>query len=573
MDRPGLPVKFIILHSHFRPGGVRRVIELAAPHLVRALNPAVTEVVLAGGEPPDDGWLTHFRSQLSGVATSCWIESALGYVAEQRLSPREIRQRLHRFFDERLQGLTGDDCLVWAHNQSLGRNLLLTRELTRQCSVRGIPLVLHHHDWWFDNRWQRWPELRRSGFRSVEQAAETLLVAAPNVRHATINGADFTALRKYFSSQAGWLPNLMPHTRPPVKARVTAARQWLKQQLNDHTAPVWLIPCRMLRRKNVAEALLLTRWLRPEAWLVTTGGVSSADEQAYADTLAAAGHKHHWRLRIGVLAGDETRKPSVPELLAASEAVLLTSIQEGFGLPYLEAATAHRPLIARLLPNIAPDLHQFGFRFPQAYEELLVPIALFDWQCERARQERFFREWLGLLPRTLRRQVEEPIALASVQPPSAMPFSRLTLTAQLEILTVPVKESWPAAAVLNPFLETWRRRSGAGKLRPTLWPRTADRWLGPTAYATRFVGLLDAGYSLPAQPQPFGRTATGPRVAAGLKSDAAQLVPISAATGDRSRFAAVDMVQANPAPAAQCDLLTKTLAASNQYPLLWSKRT
>ena len=103
---------------------------------------------------------------------------------------------------------------------------------------------------------------------------------------------------------------------------------------------MWLLPCRLLRRKNIAEALLLTRWLRPEAWLVTTGGVSSAEEQAYADGLAAAAQTHGWRLRLGILHGDESQKPSVPELLAASEAVLLTSLQEGFGLPYLEAAAA-----------------------------------------------------------------------------------------------------------------------------------------------------------------------------------------------------------------------------------------
>jgi glycosyltransferase involved in cell wall biosynthesis len=522
-------MRFIILHSHYRPGGVRRVIELATPHLVRAVRPAVTEVVLASGEPPDDRWLSHFRQPLEGAKVACWIEPALGYVAEQRRSPREIQRRLRRFFDERLQGLSGNECLVWAHNQSLGRNLLLTRELARQCETRGIPLVLHHHDWWFDNRWQRWPELRRSGFRSVGQAANTLLVAAVNARHITINGADFASLRKHLGSQAGWLPNLMPRTQPPARARVVAAREWLKHQLNDQTAPVWLLPCRMLRRKNVAEALLLARWLRPEAWLVTTGGVSSADEQAYAERLSAAGHEHHWRLRMGVLAGDETRKPTVPELLAASEAVLLTSIQEGFGLPYLEAAAARRPLVARLLPNIAPDLSQFGFRFPQAYEELLVPAALFDWQRERARQERFFRDWLRLLPRTLRRQLEEPIALAFASPPSAQSFSRLTLTAQLEILTVPVKESWPACAALNPFLETWRHRAGAGKLRTPPWPRAADQWLSPTAYATRFVKLLR------------------PR-----------------------RHASADE---NSALSAQRELLAKTFAASNQYPLLWRSRT
>lgn len=528
-------MKLIILHFHFRPGGVRRVIELATPPLLRALKPAVREIALAADALPDAAWRDQFRELVRPVRLTLWTEPTLGYVAEQQRPPAEIRQRLRCFFDERLQGLSGNGCLVWAHNQSLGRNLLLTRELTRQCAMRDIRLVLHHHDWWCDNRWQRWPELHRSGFRSVEQAAETLLAAAPNVRHVTINGADFASLRKHIGPRAGWLPNLMPHTRPPARPRVAAARQWLKHQLNDHTAPVWLIPCRLLRRKNVAEALLLTRWLRPEAWLVTTGGVSSADEQAYADQLAAAGHRHHWRLRLSVLAGDETRKPTVPELLAASEAVLLTSIQEGFGLPYLEAATARRPLIARVLPNVAPDLHTFGFRFPQAYEELLVPTALFDWKRERARQEQFFREWLRLLPHALRRQVEKPIALASVQPPSVVPFSRLTLTAQLEVLTVPVKESWPACAALNPFLETWRQRAAAGKLRTTPWPRAADQWLSPTAYATRFIKLLRANHWSSERPE----TKAGPKIAL----------------------------------AVQRDLLAKTFAVSNQYPLLWRPHT
>ena len=46
-------------------------------------------------------------------------------------------------------------------------------------------------------------------------------------------------------------------------------------------------------------------WLRPEAWLVTTGGVSSAEEEAYARQLEAAAETAGWRLRLGLLAGNE----------------------------------------------------------------------------------------------------------------------------------------------------------------------------------------------------------------------------------------------------------------------------
>ena len=191
-----------------------------------------------------------------------------------------------------------------------------------------------------------------------------------------------------------------------------------------------------------------------------------------------------------MLAGDESRKPSVPELLAASEAVLLTSIQEGFGLPYLEAAAAQRPLIARRLPNIAPDLDRFGFRFPQAYDEILIAPELFNWQAERARQQKRFNEWRATMPAFARTRVSKPPLLATKRP-CPVPFSRLTLAAQLEVLAHPAHETWAACLPLNPFLETWRQRAAAGKLRVTPWPRTAKGWLGGEAYARRFFAALD----------------------------------------------------------------------------------
>jgi len=287
-----------------------------------------------------------------------------------------------------------------------------------------------------------------------------------------------------------------------------------------------LLPCRTLRRKNIAEALLLTRWLRPEAWLVVTGAASSAEEQPYFRALEQAAHKHHWPLRLGVLGGNESRKPSVPELLAVSEAVLLTSIQEGFGLPYLEAAAAQRPLIARRLPNIAPDLDQFGFRFLQNYDEILIAPELFDWSAERARQHRLFNEWRATLPAFARSRALQPPILAAKRP-CAVPFSRLTLAAQLEVLAHPARTTWTACEPLNPFLNTWQKRASAAKLRVTSWPRTAKAWLGGEAYAQRFFGAL-----------------------------------ASTANTRRKVFSPVNV---------QSDFIARKFDARNLYPLLWSK--
>lgn len=488
-------MKLVIVHYHLRPGGIRRIVELATPHFVRASTPPITRVVLATGQRAHRSWLGLFARNLPGVAVDVVACPGFRYLSEQRDSPpsiaRQIRQALDALFGE----ANAANCLVWAHNPGVGRNLILARELATACAARGIPLVAHHHDWWFDNRWLRWREMRRTGFRNLAAVARAVFPPGGHAHHVAINQADAAILARHFGNRAHWLPNLTEPVPLPRPAQVRSARRWLRRAPAPDDAPIWLVPCRTLRRKNIAEALLLTRWLRPEAWLVITGAASSADELPYFRALKCAAKQQCWRLRLGVLAGDESRKPTVAELLAASETVLLTSIQEGFGLPYLEAAAAQRPLIARRLPNISPDLDQFGFRFPQAYDEILVVPELFDWARERARQEKQYREWQSAMPAWARRRVSSPPMLASARP-RPIPFSRLTLSAQLEILTRPIQESWAASVPLNPFLATWRRRAEAGKLRVTPWPRRAQRWLGGEAYARRFFQALAASREL-----------------------------------------------------------------------------
>jgi hypothetical protein len=390
--------------------------------------------------------------------------------------------------------------------------------------------------------------MRRCGFRSLAAPARAVFPQSGNVLHVAINHADAAILSRHFGKGALWLPNLAEPATPPPAARIGSAHRWLRNKLSHDGAPVWLLPCRTLRRKNVAEALLLTRWLRPEAWLVVTGAASSADESPYFNALERAAHEHHWRLRLGVLAGDESRKPTVPELLAASEAVLLTSIQEGFGLPYLEAATAQRPLIARRLPNIAPDLDRFGFVFPQAYDEILIAPELCDWHAERARQQKWFSEWQSTMPAFARAQISKPPMLATKRP-CPVPFSRLALAAQMQILARPVRETWAACLPLNPFLEAWRRRAAAEELQVTPWPRSAKSWLGGEAYARRFFTALTSR-------SPSDGERHGVRGQLGLSAS-------NHLGAGQPKFSPVKI---------QSDFIASKLEAQNLYPLLWSKQ-
>lgn len=496
------PLTLFIVHYHFRPGGVRRVIELTAHEFARELHAGA--IVLITGERPPARWLRTFRQKAGAIAVRLCIDPVLGY-AEERVRRTAVRDVLDR-------ALRGSG-VVWAHNLALGRNLTLSRELAALCAARDLRLVAHHHDWWCDRRWARWPVIRRCGFRTLDAIAAAIFPATGRVAHIAINQADARILRRHFPRQAHWLPN-------PVERTARANRGATRG------APLWLMPCRVLRRKNIAEALLLTRWLRPTASLVVSGTADEIDEMPYAHALATAARAHRWPLQLGNLTARRTA--SIDELYATAEAIVFTSIQEGFGLPQLEAAAAGRPAIIRRVPLVAPDLAAFGFRFPQSYGELLIAPELFDWPAERRRQTLAFRAWRQQLPRAARSLADTPVVLTHRHQPRPVPFSRLTLAAQLEVLHHAPDVSWSRCAPLNRFLHRWRDLASRGALAATPWPGRATAPLSPAHCARRLAGIA--------------------------ADTAAKLAHPSAGI------------------AAQFDLIRARLGAAEMFPLLWSPR-
>jgi len=479
-DRATIPKNLLLLHYHLRPGGVRRVIEMYLPAL--AASGAFDAITLATGEHPDRAWADQVRPSVKGVGFTILTEPVLGYLAARADdvagTRRDIRAFLARWADR--------ETLVWAHNLGLGRNILLADELARFSAETGLPVLSQHHDFWFDNRWARWPGLRANGFGSLKKVARAIFASGGRVVHGAINSADESLLGSHLRGRTVWLPNPASQGVRPPSGEVRRAKDWLRHEL-AHRGPTWIFPTRFLRRKNIGEAVLLTRWLRPEAILVTTAGVSSPEESGYARRLEEAAKRENWPVRFRVLSGRDGRAPSVTALMCASENVLLTSIQEGFGLPFLEAAALGLPLLARRLKNVEPDLLRLGFRFPGIYDEVLVPPELFDHAAERRRQEGVYAGWKRSLPQSCRHLAGAP-PLLKAEGNAPLPFSRLTLDAQLEILSIPPQESWSAAARFNPGLGT------NSVLHPVTWPAKTENLISPAACAAR---LLEAVRAIP----------------------------------------------------------------------------
>ncbi len=474
----------VVVHFHLRPGGVRRVIEMALPEIVRAGG--VPRVTLLVGEGGAEGWVAGLRAEVraAGAELELVVDARCGYgggVAEAAVGT------------DRMRGGIGAGDVVWAHNLGLGRNLWLAREAVRWAEA-GARVVSHHHDFWFENRWARWGEMRAGGGGSLEEIGNVIF--SPALRHVVINGLDARGLE----GAEVWPNPVSRLSGVDDAAAETTTRRCLRERWGIN-GEYWVAATRSLRRKNLAEAVLLHRWLRPEGWLVTTAGVSSAAESGYARALDEAAREGGWRVRFSVLAGDggideERRCPTVEEVVGAAEAVVMTSVQEGFGLPYLEAAAAGKPLVARRLPNVMPDLEGWGLGFPQSYEEVWVAAGLLDLEAEAGRQAEIFARWCGGLPDEVRGMATEPQwffaedseLMKGLTPRVATPrvaFGRLTLAGQLEVLAVDPELSWAACAGLNPELVKWM-----GELRPTRWPAGVEAELGVGAYAGRFWDLF-----------------------------------------------------------------------------------
>jgi hypothetical protein len=430
-------MEIAVLHYHFRPGGVRRLIELGLPAIVRAAG--VKRAVLASGEAPDTAWRERIEAAVFPCATEWVTEPALGYWSEQNAAAADVRGAIRSV----LGRIVPRGGVLWAHNLSVGRNMLLAEEISRAAGDGSV--WLHHHDWWWDGRWERWPEMAGQGVTSLEQAVRVTLPNGDGISHFCVSADDAALLREWTGMELQFLPNPIA-SEPATAGDVAQAREFLRRL--TAAEKWWIYPCRGLRRKNIAEALLMQRWLRPEAATITSGAASSAEERGYVSTLTDAAAKHGWRLHAGVCA--TTGAPDANALVAAADAVVLSSLREGFGLAWHEAAAAGRPLFARIPPGMDETFRALDFTFSHGWRELRVPHEFYDRDGEQARVAAG-RHCLKLrLPTELHELTENADAVS----PEFRDFGGLTLAAQLEVLTQPVEVIGHALRSLHPELET-----------------------------------------------------------------------------------------------------------------------
>ncbi len=148
---------------------------------------------------------------------------------------------------------------------------------------------------------------------------------------------------------------------------------------------ILLYPVRIVARKNIEEAILLAYFIRllteDNYVLFVSGEVDKKDPltEDYFQYLKKLKEVVNFRIVFG-----KRVKVSISTLYNLAEAVIITSIREGFGLPFLECWIAGKVVIGRKIKVIS-DFEEKGLVFNWLYKSFFIN----GYELSKIGEERF----------------------------------------------------------------------------------------------------------------------------------------------------------------------------------------
>jgi len=345
-----------ILHYHLQPGGVTRIIESQITALKD--DPRINALRLVVGSAPNG--TAHASVRLV-------VEPALDYLPEDWPAERYRSEaaRLEDFFGSRL----GAAEIVHAHNPTLGKNPLLTYALSRMAES-GQALFYHCHDF-AERRPDRSDFLTRVLGDCLGRDPKTVTYPhAPMCRFGVLNSRDFGFLLGLGIARARvhFLPNPVQFQEEDLSLDPKESRDRICRRFGlPEESTIFLYPVRVIRRKNIGELILFSRLFAGRAcWLVTMAPHNPREKDEYERWKAFV---HETRAPVVFEAGS---KLPFPVLMSGSDRIVTTSVQEGFGMSYLESWLFGKPVVGRNIDYVTRDFVEEGLVLDHLYDRIPV---------------------------------------------------------------------------------------------------------------------------------------------------------------------------------------------------------
>ena len=471
-------MKIALFHYHLKPGGVTDVVVFSVRALLSRMDD-LSEIRLVTGSPEGtEAVMDKIRDGLDRQTSNKLkldVLEELAYV-EDGEGPEAAK------LAERLEARYAEDTLWWIHNYHLGKNTAFTAAVVGIAEAGKRDMLLQIHDF---------PECGRH--ENLRRLDEDLPVppypSGPRVRYAVINERDRKILADAGLGEAVSLladPVSLP---PPAMADQDGVRKALEEKCAKDNpayvagAPLILYPIRAIRRKNVLEAALIVRLLDEPANLIVTLPGISAQETAYSDMVEGA---YRDGLITGVWCPEATgdERLAYERLTASCDAVISTSVQEGFGYLFLNALHWRKPLLARYLDILDGVLELFGDYPRRFWADFRVPDRAGLFERTRAAYEAKIRGLSPPMPEKSMKSISS--AIAKMTAGGGIDVSFLGVEDQLEMLRLAKDDAeWlEETRLLNKeLLESIERTLVA---RPPDMDRTIEAHFGEGSYARRF---------------------------------------------------------------------------------------
>ncbi len=388
-------MQLIILHYHLNRGGVTSVIENHLRSLAR-LPPKQTPSrvsIIYGGRAA--AWNSQLAEQLPFECELCDVPE-LEYDHLQATSGN-----LYDALQLILQSFDREDTILHLHNHSLGKNGAVPSVVSR-LAEEGWRFLLQIHDFAEDLRPDNYQHMVREA-GSAERLHRHLYPQATQIHYAALNRRDQQILSQanVSNDRLHLLPNPVrgPQLQPD-QSQVLSFRRQLAHDLNFSEGNQFVLyPVRPIRRKNLGELLLWSLLAEGATFALTLAPLNPQEHAAYQRWVDLA---EELQLPIVFEAASKTTLP-FEQIYSAAQAIITTSVAEGFGLVYLEATLAGQPLVGRKLTGVCSDFEAAGMKFPALAEEMTIPANQIDLEALSQSHQDLnaqLREDYGLTPKT-----------------------------------------------------------------------------------------------------------------------------------------------------------------------------
>ncbi len=377
-------MKLAVFHYHLLPGGVTSVVTLSLQAVLSYIAEIEEVVLISGREENLDTVQKSLRPILrdKGCSLSGAVLPEIGYTDEKEaagLEPEKLKTVLRKRFGQ---------YIWWVHNYHIGKNPVFTRSIIELAEeYPEQPVLFHIHDF---------PESARYGnLRFIRQHySGPLYPTGNNIWYSVINSRDYRLLL-----DAGLPEQRVVLLQNPVSGGVSlpgldsAAKDAVTAKLGTYSrfragAPSLLYPVRSIRRKNALEAGLIAALTPPGVNLLLTLPGTSEQERPYSDLVSRC-------FRRGLIRGAFPTAEEIDfhTIIAYSDAVVSSSVQEGFGYLFINAIQWQKPLAARDLDIMDDFTPFFSKTHHYLYSEVWIPREFVDTAILRESYFRFIESF------------------------------------------------------------------------------------------------------------------------------------------------------------------------------------